>query len=184
MEKTLIVGTGRSGTTFLMIIYTCLGCDTGFTKENFGQYILNNCNSGLEKTITAPHKIIKRPRYFYTIGQLLEQYKIKFIIVPERPLEECAKSRDKHKNLPGGYFNAHDYQSQLNFFQTEIPRFKQTLVDMRDRYQEVIYLDFYQMISDPEYLYQKLLPTFEREISLDEFTEAYEYASRHQRRKK
>ena len=36
-KKILITGTGRSGTTFLIKLFTFLGFDTGFDKKNFSK---------------------------------------------------------------------------------------------------------------------------------------------------
>ena len=44
MEKILITGTGRSGTTFLIKLFTFLEYDTGYTKLNYSNHISNNHN--------------------------------------------------------------------------------------------------------------------------------------------
>lgn len=49
MEKILITGTGRSGTTFLIKLFSFLNFNTGYNKNNYKQYISNNCNSGMER---------------------------------------------------------------------------------------------------------------------------------------
>ena len=51
MEKILITGTGRSGTTFLIKIFSFLDFDTGFNINNYKKYIFSNCNSGMENLI-------------------------------------------------------------------------------------------------------------------------------------
>jgi hypothetical protein len=42
-KKILITGTGRSGTTFLIKLFTFLEYDTGYTKDNFHNYIDKGC---------------------------------------------------------------------------------------------------------------------------------------------
>jgi hypothetical protein len=42
----IISGTGRSGTTFLVQLYTALGLDTGFTDATAG--VNRHCQAGLE----------------------------------------------------------------------------------------------------------------------------------------
>lgn len=40
MEKILITGTGRCGTTFLIKLFTFLEFDTGYSKYNYTSFIL------------------------------------------------------------------------------------------------------------------------------------------------
>jgi hypothetical protein len=49
MNKILITGTGRCGTTFLIKLFSFLNFNTGFNKDNYKVFIFSNCNSGLEK---------------------------------------------------------------------------------------------------------------------------------------
>ena len=176
MGKVVITGTGRCGTTFLMIIYTYLNMDTGYNISNLQLY--ENCNSGLEREITCPFRVVKKPRFILTIGKILKSFEVDFIVVPERPYEECARSREKHGKKPGGFFGAKDYQSQLSFYIENMQKFKKSVEG-----HNVIYLDFYQMISSAEYTYEKLNPTFDRDVSLEEFILAYEFATNNQRKK-
>ena len=41
MEKILITGTGRCGTTFLIKLFSFLEFDTGFTKNDYNKYIFS-----------------------------------------------------------------------------------------------------------------------------------------------
>ncbi|MCA9750220.1 MAG: hypothetical protein KC414_14015, partial [Romboutsia sp.] len=77
MEKIIITGTGRSGTTFLMILLTFLGLDTGFTKNNFNKYISPKCNSGMEFIkLNKKQKIIKYPGFTDKFDEIIKHTKI------------------------------------------------------------------------------------------------------------
>jgi hypothetical protein len=63
MEKILITGTGRCGTTFLIKLFSFLGYNTGYNRDNYKQYIDSNCNSGMEKKYNENYYIIKNPQF-------------------------------------------------------------------------------------------------------------------------
>jgi len=64
MEKIFITGTGRCGTTFLIKLFTFLGFDTGFNKDNYKRYIMPNCNAGMERIFTDRFEVVKNPTFF------------------------------------------------------------------------------------------------------------------------
>lgn len=103
MEKVLITGTGRCGTTFLIKLFTFLGFDTGYNRENYHLYIGKKCNSGMEKT-TFENYIVKNPLFITGIEDLIKKQsiKIKKVIIPLRNLEQSAKSRVKYGKGWGG----------------------------------------------------------------------------------
>lgn len=178
MKKIMITGTGRSGTTFLMIIYTKLEFDTGFNDIN--ACIYKNCNSGMEGSSRTNRKVVKNPKFMFSIDDSVRIFNPDFIVIPERNIEEVAKSREKHKFGNGGFVFAQNYKRQLELYNNTIPIFKTKLEKMGIN---TIFIDFYQMIMSPQYLYEKLTPTFHREINFEEFLEAYTFASKHQNRR-
>ena len=88
MEKILITGTGRCGTTFLIKLFTFLGFDTGYNNKNYQKYIFSNCNSGMEKEYSDNHYILKSPGFMMNIKDIVNDssVKIKYIIIPIRDL--------------------------------------------------------------------------------------------------
>lgn len=110
-QKIFISGTGRCGTTFLMIIFTYLKLDTGFTIENFKERIFQPCNSGLEFgneiSFVPPYKYVKKPDFLNKIDILCENMNenpklIKYMIIPIRNYEHATTSRVNIGNKCGG----------------------------------------------------------------------------------
>lgn len=91
----IITGTGRAGTTVLMILLTKLGIDTGFTEETLDQFIYDNCKAGLEKNILSenPPYVVKSPAIMDKIDEVVKNVKLEHIIVPIRNFESAANSR-------------------------------------------------------------------------------------------
>ncbi len=104
MEKILITGTGRCGTTFLIKLFSFLDFDTGYNRNNYKLSISSNCNSGMEREYTDNYYILKNPVFMMNIEEIVKDksIKIKTIIVPVRNLIMSAKSRVKHVTLNGG----------------------------------------------------------------------------------
>ncbi len=77
MKKILITGTGRSGTTFLIKLFTHLGFDTGFHKNNFSKFIYTNCNADMEREIKENYQVLKSPFFIEKMEDILkEEHKI------------------------------------------------------------------------------------------------------------
>lgn len=106
----LVTGTGRSGTSLLMSLFTLLNMDTGFTKEECEKIKNNEEKAGLEKNIDCGHYIIKNPLFSLDVENIIKKYTINHIIVPIRNLEDSAKSRKRISdlNIKSGGFNGCD----------------------------------------------------------------------------
>lgn len=52
---------------FLIKVFTLLRFNTGYTPENYRNYIYKNCGSGMEKDIHANVYIIKNPNFIQNI---------------------------------------------------------------------------------------------------------------------
>ncbi len=182
MEKILITGTGRSGTTFLMIILTLLNMDTGFNKENYEEYISTNCNSGLENFIDVPYQIIKKPSFIYEIENMIikDNLKIKYVIIPIRDNQQVSLSRKNNKNYNGGLWNAIDYESQIIFNNKIIYDY---ICNMTKYDIPTIFLNFEKMINDSKYLYEKLKPILEN-TTFDDFNNAFNLATENQKKER
>ena len=175
MEKILITGTGRCGTTFLIKLFSFLGYNTGFTKDNYKKFIFENCNSGMEKNYYDNFYIIKNPNFIKQIKEIIENDKIKKIIIPIRNYKSSALSRLKYNNNPGGLINATDEKSQIEYYKDIISNYiyYMTKYDI-----DTIFIDFDKMISDKIYLFNKLKDILnENNIDINYFNKIYDEVS-------
>ncbi len=179
MNKVLVTGTGRCGTTFLMRLFTYLNLNTGIDPKDIQKYVFNKCNSGIELNGNDPKnesiRFIKSPTFSRHISNLVteKKWKIDFVIVPIRKYEEAARSREHFKKNAGGLtWGATDYASQLDEFYKSISILirETTLHDIK-----TIFLDFEKMTSNKEYVYEKLKPVLSN-IDFTSFCKAYEKA--------
>lgn len=177
MEKILITGTGRCGTTFLIKIFTFLNFDTGFNINNYKEYIFSNCNSGMEKSYKDNHYILKNPTFMRDIEKIVkdkENITIKTVIIPFRNLNASAQSRVNHENQKGGLWNASDKLSQINYYKDIISEyiFISTKYDLN-----TIFIDFDEMIKNKQYLFNKLKNILdEKNINFKTFSDIYNFS--------
>ena len=179
MEKILITGTGRSGTTFLIKLFSFLEYDTGYNKENYTKSIAKNCNSGMEKNYTEKNYILKNPTFIHNIQKIIEDKSIiiKYIIIPIRDYKLSALSRVKHggTRVSGGLWSATDEQSQIQFYEKIISNYiyYMTKYDIN-----TIFIDFDKMISDKKYLFDKIKNILdEKDIQFEHFSSIYDEVS-------
>ena len=149
MEKILITGTGRCGTTFLIKIFSFLNFNTGFTQDNYEKHISKNCNSGMEKIYTEKYYILKNPKFILNIEHILKDpsMKIKKVIIPIRNFKDSAMSRVKHGNNNGGLWNSTNELTQIKFYQYITSQYLYFMV----KYDiDTIFIDFDRMINDKQ----------------------------------
>lgn len=177
MEKILITGTGRCGTTFLIKLFSFLDFNTGYNRDNFNSSIYVNCNSGMERSYTDNYYILKNPIFINNIENIIKDksIKIKNIIIPIRDLEMSAKSRVKHGKTCGGLWNAKDELSQIDFYKNLLTNY----ILISTKYDiNTIFIDFDKMINDKTYLFNKLKFILdEKNIDLEKFSLVYEEVS-------
>jgi len=177
MEKILITGTGRCGTTFLIKLFSFLEFDTGFNKDNYFNFIHKNCNSGMERYYYENHYIIKSPDFISNIEQIIEDpsINVKTVIIPVRNYTLSALKRIKHKYNAGGLWNANDLPSQLQFFKDIMSNY----VYIMTKYNiNTIFINFDKMICDKKYLFDKLNPILiEKNIDFEKFSQVYDEVS-------
>jgi hypothetical protein len=160
MEKTLVTGTGRSGTTFLIKLFSFLGFDTGFDRNNYERHIAKNCNAGMEHNAhpaRAKHAVLKSPLYMRDIRSIFQSkdLRLKRVIIPVREYGAATASRRKNAGKAGGWFNAGNEEDQLRFFHRIVAEY----VYYMTKYDvPTIFLDFERMVTDKEYLYRMLDP--------------------------
>jgi len=177
MEKILITGTGRCGTTFLIKLFSFLDFNTGYNRINYKLSISHNCNSGMERCYKEDYYILKNPIFINNIEDIVKDtsIKIKNIIIPIRDLELSAKSRLKHGRKNGGLWNATDKLSQINFYKNILTNY----IVISTKYNiNTIFIDFDKMINDKRYLFNKLKNILdEKNIDLKTFSGVYDEVS-------
>ena len=184
MEKILITGTGRCGTTFLIKIFTFLKYNTGFTADNYQAAIDANCNAGMDKCYNEPYYIVKQPEFMLYFPRILndKMVNIKKVIIPLRDYEQSAASRLKYMNEKGGLWNAVDKSTQIAFYEKIIANY---VLLMTKKDIDTIFIDFAKMISNKKYLFSKLKSILqEKTISFEQFSWAYDKAAKDERCKK
>ena len=176
MEKILITGTGRCGTTFLIKLFSFLNFDTGYTKDNYKKYISTNCNSGMEKEHKENHYILKNPSFITKIDKIINDgIIIKKVIIPIRNLKESALSRVNHGKNAGGLWCATNEITQINFYKEILTNY---IFWMTEYNIDTIFLDFNLMVNDKKYLFNKLKNILdEKNIDFYLFSEIYDEVS-------
>jgi len=177
MEKILITGTGRCGTTFLIKLFSFLDFNTGYNRNNYKLSISTNCNSGMERNYNANYNIIKNPTFIADIENISKDtsIKIKHVIIPIRELKMSAKSRVNHATQNGGLWNAKDELSQIEFYKNILTNY----IIISTKYDiNTIFIDFDKMINDKIYLFNKLKNILdEKNIDLEIFSRVYDEVS-------
>ena len=177
MEKILITGTGRCGTTFLIKLFSFLEFNTGYNRDNYKQFIASNCNSGMEKNYKENYYILKNPNFIRNIKCILEDTSviIKSIIIPIRDFNLSALSRVKHNNMPGGLWYANNELSQIKYYKDILTNY----IYFMTKYDiKTIFIDFDKMINDKTYLFNKIkIILDEKNISFESFSNVYDEVS-------
>ncbi len=179
----VISGTGRAGTSFLMLLLTRLGLDTGFKKN---KEISLACRAGLEKDIRepdAPH-IVKSPAFCHYVGEVLARADIRLerVIVPIRDLKAAAESRRQvtqealsrgrrlEDGIPGGLWRVEKGEDQE---QVLLEALYKLLFHLSKSNVPITLLHYPRLVSDSRYLYGKLRPIL-GSITYQAFTEVFE----------
>ncbi len=178
MEKTLITGTGRCGTTFLIKLFSFLDFNTGYNRNNYKLNIFSNCNSGMERNYKEKYNVLKNPRFMEDIENIAKDTSItiKNVIIPIRELKMSAKSRVNHGiGARGGLWNAKDESSQIDFYKNILTNY----IVISTKYDiKTIFIDFDKMINDKTYLFNKLKNILdEKNIDLNTFSRVYDEVS-------
>lgn len=164
----LISGTGRSGTTFLVILLTHLGVDTGFTPETAEAE--NSGHAGLELKAIKPSGpyVIKSPQFCDRLDKVLSadpSIKLDCVIVPIRDISAAAESRaatqflttgarsGSGQNVRGGLWETTDPDSQKAVLERKLSAL---MVSIARHDIPIVMLWFPRLVKDPKYLYSKL----------------------------
>ena len=174
MEKILITGTGRCGTTFLIKLFSFLDFDTGYNRNNYKQYISANCNAGMERKYNENFYIVKSPNFMCNINTIVTAPSIiiKYVILPIRDFKASALSRTKYGRKNGGLWYAVDEPSQIQHYNSILSHY---IYYMTKYNINTIFIDFDKMISDKQYLFDKLKNILEeKKVSKELFSAVYE----------
>lgn len=193
-EHIVITGTGRSGTTFLVQLFTALGFETGFSLEEALNNIDPISRAGLEKPLVDGQNpyVIKSPWFADQLMDALDSRKIKIraAIIPVRDLFEAAESRrrvhaeatskrEKGKSgvpYPGALWHTDDPSKQEDrlarqFYKALFPLIKHEI--------PTFLLHFPSLVKDENYLFRRLQPLMqEHGIDLSSFIAAYHKVAR------
>jgi hypothetical protein len=101
--KTIVTGTGRAGTTFLIALLTNLGMDTGFPyvqDTNFGKTRAGlepaNRNWSKVEEVNNCHAVFKKPKVSLYLTKLIDDgLKVKEVLIPVRRLQSVTASRKR-----------------------------------------------------------------------------------------
>ncbi len=172
MEKTIITGTGRCGSSFLVHLLSALKLDTGYTEQQCFEICQNACQGGAEHTIEKPYSIIKNPNFMIDIEEVIKGNNIKHVIIPIRNLEDTAKSRENNAKNHGGFggfcWDATNVEEQT--LQNAYYLYK--MIEVLARH-DIPYttIAFPRMIEDVDYLHSKIEPLYD--FSIFDFKEAH-----------
>jgi hypothetical protein len=162
-HHTIISGTGRAGTTFLVQLLTELGLDTGF--PNAHAQIFSHANAGMESDIRKPDApyIVKSPWLCDYLDEVLQKGDVivDHAIIPMRDLYSAAQSRRSVSsqadpslgNVPGGLWHTKEPGNQETVLTMQLYKLMHTLAKHDI---PLVLLLFPRFVTDPEYLYQKI----------------------------
>ena len=195
-KKILIMGTGRAGTTFLVRMFTRLGFETGWTKDNYQNGISVGSNSGLEYMANLQAvidnydsrkiEVYKAPQYTYQLNDNRAQFVAdKFIvIIPIRKFEESAKSREINnaKKRDGNFYGMTNSGKLVKSYLDQLENDHRVIANyiyfMTKFEIETIFLNFETMIRDPQYLFDKMSKILLfKNVNFHSFCESYKIVS-------
>lgn len=168
MEKIIITGTGRSGTTFLVHLLTAMGYNTGFDINNIAPH-MNPSNGGLETGDLKAH-IVKNCNFCFELPKYSQQWDIKHVFVCVRELYRTVKSREKHGTAGGGFWKAGDKWQQKT---VHLEATTQLIYDLSHLDIPFTLINFNKMMNDSWYLFGQLHEATFFRTNNEQFKETY-----------
>lgn len=180
----VITGTGRTGTTFLVQLFTFLGFDTGFSREAALASVNRVSRAGLEFSHLQPGRwpyVVKSPRIAQVLQRLLEtaQVRVKLVILPVRAAADAAASRirvSREGERQGGMWLAPTEARQ----QGALLNVNHTLLCTIARFRVPhVLLHFPTLVQDGDYLFAVLEPMLrDHGVDAAEFAAAFAAVAR------
>lgn len=184
--RIIITGTGRTGTTFLVQLFSELGFDTGYRPEEAIASVDPISQAGLEKPLVHEDNpyVIKSPFFSDNLQEALrsEQIRIYMAIIPVRDLFEAAESRRRVSAKaaiagfnalahPGGLWHTSNPANQ----QEKLARqFYMSVFPLIEFDVPILFLHFPRLVLDKWYLYHHLCPLLDDHgVGETEFLNAY-----------
>lgn len=171
-HQVIVTGTGRSGTTALMQLFTKLGLDTGYSEED----IFNTdtvSQAGLEDAMLFKDRpyILKTPWLMYTIENVLRSgIVIDCAIIPIRDIAQVEASRhrvyqhhlenghEKPETTPGSLMPPEGHGSQQAALAL---RQHHLLRCLAEHEVPVLFVSFPSFVTDWTHCYRSLKPVFD-----------------------
>lgn len=169
-HHSIISGTGRAGTSFLVQLLTHLGVDTGYGVRDLATQIDKRSKAGFEHDVrseNAPY-LVKNPFFCEYADEVIRNDRIVIdrIFIPYRDMREAVLSRVRvsseadHESksingIPGGLWNTKRPEDQQDILYSQLNKLLDAVAKTEI---PVILMSFPKLVEDPEYCYRKLLP--------------------------
>ena len=187
-KKIIIAGTGRAGTSFLVVLLTRLGFNTGYAAyiEDYSDDLRAGCEYDLfhldpkkqkQSYKQAPY-ILKHPEYSLQLESLLKNklLEVEHVIIPVRDISQVARSR-RNTNLVWTIEGINDMASNLETDQIALTYALGKLVETCTLYNlPFTILKFPDLVTDAHYCYQSLSKVFK--INKDRFNKIFRQLSK------
>ena len=182
-HHSIITGTGRSGTTFIVEVLTALGVDTGFDYINIQKHV--HSRAGLEINLleaVSPPYVIKDPSFMLYFQDVIERKDLVLdhVFIAIRDVYAASQSRryvetitDKQKyndgGVPGGLTGTLNPEEQESVL---LSRMFDLALQLSQTDCDITYLHYPLLVEDSEYLYVKLRPIL-KGVSQKQFDEVF-----------
>jgi hypothetical protein len=189
--KIIIAGTGRTGTTFLVQLFTALGFGTGYSLEESLNFVDDISRAGLESALVgeATPYVIKSPWFADQLAEALRYQRIDIYaaLLPIRDLFSAAESRRRvyreasSRNLdplthPGSLWYTDKPDNQEDALARQ---FYKTIFPLIQFEVPIYFLELPRLIRDPVYLFRKLRPLMsDHNVDQSEFLRAHRITAR------
>ena len=180
IPRIIITGAGRSGTTFLVRLFTLCKMNTGFTEQEVTTRI-PRCNAGLERDNIeqSENRVLKSPSFSFTLDDSLKRGAIvDLVIMPVRDIKHVAASRVGLGYHDGGFWKAKDLQSQIK---TCAEAYNSTRSACVKHNIKLLELDFNIMVTKPYILFSILIRSGVKDfqkLSEEDFIKSFHVANK------
>ena len=200
--KVLVTGTGRSGTTFLMKLFTAVGLETGFDRATVAAHVDRASGGGLESgfdSLMNASRLASTPKVLKITAAEIESLgfadrrgalasRLEYVIVPYRELSEVVASRARNGGGWGGLYTrfyaagretlARELErggDELTLqYQLESALVLELALFLLDWAVPHVFVSYRRMLADPEYLYDALAPLVRAHgVGFEAFAAAY-----------